>query len=76
MKSRENIRDTVEVLSRTLLSMSEFLEMTYKMAGETGSIRRLSDLRDYFPLMKDITESTFLLSEILVNLRYLEEGEE
>ncbi len=74
-KTRENIKESIAALSRMLLSMSEFTEMTYKIAGESGSIRNLRDLEDYVNIVGEIANSLNLLATTLAEIELSEEVE-
>ncbi|GEM_PF-2227655 len=75
-KTRENIKESIGALSRILLSMSEFTEMTYKIAGESGSIRGLRDLEDYITVVGEIANSLNLLASTLAEIELTEEVSE
>ena len=73
---RENMKESVAALSRIILSMSEFTEMTYKMAGESGAIRNLRDLEDYVTITGELASTLNLLATTLAEVEMMEEGEE
>jgi len=75
-KIRENMKESVAALSRIILSMSEFTEMTYKMAGEAGAIRNLRDLEDYVTITGELASTLNLLATTLAEVEMMEEGEE
>lgn len=62
IKTKENIKESTEALSRVLLSMSEFIEMSYKIAGESGGIRNLHDITEYSRIIREISESLYTLA--------------
>ena len=76
LKAKENIKESIEALSRVLLSMSEFTEMSYKIAGESGGIRNLYDITEYSRIIREISESLYTLALTESEIELLETEEE